>query len=115
NGLLKVIKKASVLLANNQVRTWKSLVEGLKEGEAQPATPRGKLVQMLPDSTKKTLRGIADPAKPTDEEREELRHGINLVLKDRQFTEAKEVQSVIAQPEFAQRIVDFPAKRKDFT
>jgi Fe-S-cluster-containing hydrogenase component 2 len=115
NGLVKVVKKASALLAPNQVRGWKGLIDGLREAAAQPATPRGKLFQMLPASVQTLVRGIADGAEATLEQHEEIRCGINEVLKNKQFTEAKEIQAALAPPDVAARFLDFPANRKTFT
>src|SRR5207245_1149650 len=94
---------------------WKPLVEKLREATAQPATPIGKFFQMLPEPAREVVRKIADTSQPGTAEREEVRHGINQLILNRQFAEAKELQPLLTQSQFVQRIADFPEKRKDFT
>ncbi len=115
NGLLKVVKKASALLADNQVRTWKPVFDKLREAEAAPATPIGKLYQMLPEPTRTALKGIRDTAQAGAAHRDEVRYGINQVIMNRQFGEAKEVQPLLTQPELAPKLAEFPEKRAQFT
>jgi Fe-S-cluster-containing hydrogenase component 2 len=94
-GLIKVIKKVSALLGRENVRNWPGLVNGLKEAEAQPATPKGKLWGLLAQPVKDLLKGVADPAKPTDAQKNEILFGLNDVLKKPQFLETKEVAPLL--------------------
>lgn len=117
SGVVKVLKKASALLDKKdslRERHWPELLSGLKEGAAQPATPRGKLWQLLPEKARELVTNAKDPTSLSEADRAEIVYGLNDVLKNRQFAEAKEVQSIVSTPAYKDKISDLPAKTKDW-
>ncbi len=114
-GLVKVVKNISSLLAVKHVRDWMDLCRRLLAGEKEPATPAGKVWQLLPNTVRALVRTSAVQVKPERAVRQKIVHGLNQVIKDRQLVEAKEFQEVAAGPEFRELLVGLPEKRKDWS
>src|SRR5262249_23708287 len=115
SGLVRVVKKASALLCPDYIRSWRDLVAALREGEKQPATPRGKIWSLLSEKVRTLLRSTGDGADLPEEDRREILYALNDVIKERTLADAKEFQALLTGPTFAERAGEFPAnKRKDW-
>jgi len=114
-GLVKVLKKASALLSNSNIRNWDQLVQMLKLGEKEAASPRGKLWEMLPEKTKAVLRSAASADKLSNAERAEVLFGLNDVIKDRKLPESKRLQAIVNEPDFKSLVLDFPQFMKSWS
>ncbi|MBL8797023.1 MAG: 4Fe-4S binding protein [Planctomycetia bacterium] len=114
-GLVKVLKKASALLNNTAIRNWDQLVQLLKMGEKEPNSPRGKLWESLPDSTKAVLRPATSADKLSNADRTEVLFGLNDVLKDRKLPESKRLQPTFNEPDFKALVIDFPQFAKSWS
>jgi CRP-like cAMP-binding protein len=116
SGLVQVAKKVSAMFCPDYIRSWKDLGAALLEGEKQPATPRGKIWSLLSEDARKIVRGTPDASALSPAERMEILHALNAVLKERTFADAKEFQTLLADPVFAERADEFPQKkRKDWS
>jgi Fe-S-cluster-containing hydrogenase component 2 len=106
SGLVKVLKKVSTLVGKESLRdrNWADLCNGLKEGSAQPATPKGKVWLLLPETTRAIVANTADPARLSEADKEEIRFGLNEVIKNPQLVEAKELQGLAGTAVFKERI-----------
>jgi Fe-S-cluster-containing hydrogenase component 2/CRP-like cAMP-binding protein len=115
SGLVKVVKKVSALLNPEAVRNWPGLCVKLREGENQPATPAGKVWQLLSEAGRAVVRAAGEGGPAAEAQRQELLHALNDVLKNPQLAEAKEFQEMLASTAFQARATDFPAaKRKEW-
>jgi Fe-S-cluster-containing hydrogenase component 2/CRP-like cAMP-binding protein len=116
SGLVRIVKKVSALLAPENIRNWKDLGSALREGEQQPASPRGKIWQLLPDPVRGQLRATPDAAALAEPDRMEILHALNQLLKDRALADTKEFQPLLAGPVIKAATSDFPdKKRKDWS
>jgi Fe-S-cluster-containing hydrogenase component 2/CRP-like cAMP-binding protein len=113
-GLVRVVKKASCLLAQDQVRDWKRLGTALRDGADQPGTPAGKVWSLLLEEARAAARAAAGARSLPPAERLALLHGLNGVLANRQLPDAKELAAVAKDPAFLARAEGFPEKRKDW-
>jgi Fe-S-cluster-containing hydrogenase component 2/CRP-like cAMP-binding protein len=114
SGLVKVVKKVSALVSEDSVRRWPDLCTALREGEQQPATPRGKVWASLPEPVRRLVA-----SKPADQltpaERVEILYSLNDVIKNRQFPDAKELKDQLNHFYVQARTEGFPDKRKDYS
>lgn len=116
SGLVKLLKKSSALLADSHVRDWTDLIQGLKEGQESPDSPRGWVWRLLPPAAREYLSGTPTPAPaPAPAQRQEVLYALNDLLKNRKFADAKELQPLLAQSKVQDRVAEFPAKRAEFT
>jgi CRP-like cAMP-binding protein/Fe-S-cluster-containing hydrogenase component 2 len=116
SGLVRVVKKVSALLSADNVRSWKSLIAALREGEQQPAGPRGKIWQLLSEKTRTLLCNIGNTAEPPDADRLEVLFALNDILKERTLADAKEFQDLVNGDACRARADEFPSKkRKDWS
>jgi CRP-like cAMP-binding protein/Fe-S-cluster-containing hydrogenase component 2 len=116
SGLVRVVKKASALLCPDYIRSWKDLAAALIEGEKQPASPRGKIWTLLSEKVRAILRSTPDGSALAQTDRLEILYALNDVIKQRALADAKEFQSILANPAFAERAAEFPEKkRKDWS
>jgi Fe-S-cluster-containing hydrogenase component 2 len=114
-GLVRVVKKASALLAPDQVRDWQRMGKGLGEGETRPTEPIGKVWTLLPEGTRAAARTAAAASRsPPEAERRALLNGLNEVIKNRQLPDAKEMQPATSDLGFQARAEGFPEKRKEW-
>jgi Fe-S-cluster-containing hydrogenase component 2 len=117
SGMVKVVKKVSSLLGelgDVGVRRWADLCTGLREGEQKPASPRGKIWQMLPEPVRRIL-ATAAPDGMAPVERTEVLQALNDVIKNRQLPDAKELKDLVNSPEVKERAGTLPDKRKDWS
>jgi CRP-like cAMP-binding protein len=110
SGLVKVVKGATALLHPDDVTDWAALGAGLREGEAQPTTPRGKLWQMLPPPVQAVIRAAA-PAGPGAAERAEVVHALNDIIKSPQLADLKEFQPVTEATPLREQAAELLAER----
>lgn len=113
SGLVKVLKKASALLAAEHIRSWPGLCTALREG-AKEAGPRGAIWQRLAEPARTTVL-LPDPNRLLEADRAEILCALNDVLKDRQLPEGPEFQAIVRGAEFRERTKDLPEKRKDWS
>jgi CRP-like cAMP-binding protein len=99
-GLVRVVKKASALLSQENVRDWQRLGAWLQEGEAKPAGPVGKVWALLPKEARDAARGAVGSRFVPEAQRLTLLHGLNGIIANRQFPEGKEFVEVFASPTF---------------
>ncbi|HZY88462.1 MAG TPA: cyclic nucleotide-binding domain-containing protein [Gemmataceae bacterium] len=110
SGLVKVLKGQSSLLHPDDVIDWNALCAGLVEGEAQPATPKGKLWQLLPPRVQAIVRAAAPPAALNGPDRAEVVHALNDVIKSPP-ADAKELQPVIEAAPLREQTAELLAER----
>jgi Fe-S-cluster-containing hydrogenase component 2 len=115
SGLVKVVKKASALLTPDHVRDWRVLSAALREGEAQPTSPRGKVWQLLSESARAASQAIANGSSVPEAQRREILHSLNEVIKNRQLPDAKEFKTITGSSAFQARTEQFPANRKEWS
>lgn len=115
SGLVKIVKKVSALLALDQIRHWKTLLETLRGGEKDPATPVGKLWQRIPEALRSRIREAGDKDLNAADQQAVL-DALNDVIKDRSLPDGKEWQPIVAHPAVAAQADEFPEpkKRKDW-
>jgi Fe-S-cluster-containing hydrogenase component 2/CRP-like cAMP-binding protein len=92
SGLVKVIKNISWLIDTEDVLSWSGLCTALKNSEAQPATPIGKIWALLPVRVTTLLRHAADPGQLSSSERVEILVSLNDLLKSPKLIDEKELQ-----------------------
>lgn len=119
SGLVKVVKKTSALLHQDNVRSWGGFCTALKEGEGQPGTPRGKIWQLLNPALQTMLKEAANN-QLTPEQRRELLFELNeKVIKVRATSDLKELQPVATAAEFKEglkkRMRSLPDNKKVWT
>jgi Fe-S-cluster-containing hydrogenase component 2/CRP-like cAMP-binding protein len=113
NGLVKAMKNVSSLLRRGDVPSVKALCAALLEGEAQAATPRGKVWQLLSEAARALIRkGAADPAAV---DAADLVDALNELIMMRQLPDARELKPLIDAPAYREGIRGLPEKRKEWT
>ncbi len=115
SGLVKVMKNVSSLLHRDDVTDWKALCAGLRQGEAQPASPLGKLWQSLSPRVQTIVRGAGDPPRLNGPDQAEVVYGLNDALKLPTLVDAKEFQALKASPGLSEAAVKLknPKDRPD--
>jgi CRP-like cAMP-binding protein/Fe-S-cluster-containing hydrogenase component 2 len=111
SGLVQVLKKTSALLAQEHVRTWKSLGEQLLAARDQPTTPAGKVWQMLTAEARGVVSLQLQGLWP-EPSRLELLYSLNDIIKSRAFPDAPELKPVLADATFKARTESFTGDRK---
>ncbi len=116
SGLVRVVKKVSALLNAESIRNWKELCAALRDGEKEPASPRGRVWQLLSEKARELLRNVTEAAEVPEQGRTEILFALNDVIKDRQLADAKEFQGILNGGAFLTQAVGFPEKkRKDWS
>jgi Fe-S-cluster-containing hydrogenase component 2/CRP-like cAMP-binding protein len=115
SGLVRVLKKASPLLSQENVRDWQRLATTLVEAEKAPTTPAGKVWSLLPAPAKAAAQAASASRSIPRAERQALLNGLNQVLKDNKFPDAKELQALTTTETFKAKVEGFPEKRKDWS
>jgi Fe-S-cluster-containing hydrogenase component 2/CRP-like cAMP-binding protein len=95
SGLVKVLKKTSTLLAQENIRDWRAFGAELCQGEKEPATPRGKVWRLLSEAAQAAARVASQSRHLPEKERLDILHALNDAVKNRQFPEAAEFQALI--------------------
>jgi Fe-S-cluster-containing hydrogenase component 2/CRP-like cAMP-binding protein len=113
SGLVQVLKKVSALLAQEQVRSWKALGELLLAARDQPATPAGKVWQLLTAEARGVVSLQLQGLWP-EPSRLELLYSLNEVIKNRTFPESAELKGLIGDATFQARTATFTGNRKQW-
>jgi CRP-like cAMP-binding protein len=121
SGLVKVMKNVSALLGPEDVPDWGVLLPALREGESQPAGPRGKVWQLLPERIRAIVRTAADPLRLNNPDRLEVIGALNDVVKAPKLADAKEFKAVLetsplreAAADLLQQRAELLKKKKDW-
>jgi Fe-S-cluster-containing hydrogenase component 2/CRP-like cAMP-binding protein len=96
SGLVQVKKNVSSLLSVADVTSWSSLGTLLRGGPV--------LRRLLPAETHAILERTPDLERATPDERGEIVHGLNAVLKNRQLAAAPEVQEISLHARLHERV-----------
>jgi Fe-S-cluster-containing hydrogenase component 2/CRP-like cAMP-binding protein len=115
NGLVKVLRKGSALLGMDRVRNWSGLVEALRAGENEPATPRGRVWQQLAAPAKSAIAAIGDPQTISDEAKLEILCGLNDLIRDPKFADAPEFKSIKGSQALGEKALRLPEKQADWS
>lgn len=115
NGVVKVIKGDSALLATSDVADWPALFAALRSASANNPGLGQELWKKLPDATKAIITNATDPAALSAADRQELLHGLSAVIKgpplhlDKAFKTAADSTAVAAE------LADLPKNQKEWS
>jgi Fe-S-cluster-containing hydrogenase component 2 len=112
SGLVRVVKKVSALLSDDDVRDWKRLGARLLEGEVMPADPAGKVWALLSEEARAAGRAAAGARPLSRPQRWTLLKGLNEIIRSQQTPDLKELEAIVKEPRFKERTQDFPLNRK---
>ncbi len=113
SGLVKVIKNVSSLLGPDDVKKWKELGAALRQGEAEPATPTGKVWQLLPERSRTILRAAPDAGRLNSLDRTEVLCGLNEVIKKPGLADAPEFKPLLGTSPLREQCKDLLAQRDE--
>lgn len=112
-GMVRVVKNASALLGLADVSDWPVLTKFVSEGIAEGArVPQAVLGKLLPARARELLR--RDNPLESAEDRQELLHGLNEVIKSRELPDIKEIQAVAISPRLSAIRANLPKKTADW-
>lgn len=113
-GLVKVVKNVTFLVGEHEITDWGAFARSLKQGEALPGTPAGKLWSFLPDRARGLLR-TSEVEKLGPADRAEVIFGVNEALKDRRMPEAAEFKPITDSEGFESQLTNFPPKKQSWS
>jgi Fe-S-cluster-containing hydrogenase component 2 len=113
-GMVRVLKKASVLLGSEHIRDWKKLTAALIAAENEAGTPKQRVWLMLTDAARAACR-LAGKSGLRDEDKQLLLDALNDLIKNPKLATVAEFTKLSKSPAFQEKMEDFPASQKDWS
>jgi len=114
HGMVRVLKKASVLLGPDQVRDGKALAQTLASSAQEPASPRQRLWELLSESARAACQQAADSG-VTEALQIEILRGLNAILKGPLLDSFPEFTKIAKSDKILAKLDDFPETRKEWS
>jgi Fe-S-cluster-containing hydrogenase component 2 len=113
-GMVRVLKKASVLLGLEHVRDWKTLTAALVAAEKEAGTGKQGVWNQLNDAAKAACR-MGGQASLRDEDQHHVLQALNEIIKNPKLPTVAEFAKIGKNPAFQEKLEHFPASQKDWS